>query len=670
MAARSPRGSRSPHRAHTRRGHDAASALAYVTPAEAVHRIHSGDHIFIGSGGAEPQSLVGALADATEVAEGEILHILTLGVAPYADPRFPGRFRHNALFIGANVRDAVHAGHADYTPVFLSEIPRLFRSGRLRVDVALIQISPPDRSGYASLGISVDVVKSAIETADVVLAEVNPAMPRTHGDSFLHVRDVDALVRCDAPLLELPPSTPDAASSEIARNVASLIPDGATLQLGIGEVPQALTHALADKHDLGIHTEMLSDGVLDLVEAGVVTGRRKSLHRGKVVTSLCLGTRRLYDYVDDNPMFEFLGVDWVNDPFVIARNDVMIAINGALQVDLTGQVCADSIGHRFFSGIGGQADFIRGASRSRGGKPIIALRSTAQDGAVSRIVPVLSEGAGIVTSRGDVHYVVTEHGIANLYGRTVRERALALISIAHPDFRHELLDAAKARHHVMPSQISLPEGGLPYPREAISEATLAECRRVLFRPLRPDDERALRDLFHSHSDETVYLRYGTAMKRLSPKQVQQFVTLDYEQRMAIGAFVAPSDAPGAELDRLIGVARYDLDPATNLAECAFVVHDAFQGHGLGSQLLQLLMRYARSRRIAGFTAQVLAHNARMMRVFARSCSPMTSRLVEGNYEIAFRFNEIDKALRQEGRARTPAPTAGPGSKDAAPDGQR
>ena len=619
--------------------------------------MRSGDHIFIGSGCAEPQMLVRALAENEDVAEGEILHILTLGVAPYADPRFPGRFRHNALFIGANVRDAVHAGLADYTPVFLSEIPALFRSGRMRVDVALIQVSPPDRAGYVSLGISVDVVKAAIESADVVLAEVNPAMPRTHGDSFVHVHDIDAFVECDAPLLELPLVEPDDVAREIARNVASLIPDGATLQLGIGAIPQALTKFLAGKHDLGVHTEMLSDGIIDLIESGVVTGRRKTIHRGKVVTSFCMGTRRLYDYVDDNPVFEFLGVDWVNDPMIIARHDDMVAINSALQVDLTGQVCADSIGHKFLSGIGGQADFIRGASRSRGGKPIIAMRSTAENDTVSRIVPVLSEGAGIVTSRGDVHYVVTEHGVANLYGRTVRERSLALISIAHPQHRRELLDAAKSRRYVMATQLPLPSAGRPSPSEAGSEGALKDGRRVLFRPLRPDDERALRDFFHSHSDETVYLRYGTPLKRLSPKQVQHFVTLDYEQRMAIGAFVAPSDVRGSDLDRLIGVARYDLDRGTNLAECAFVVHDDFQGHGLGTQLLHLLMRYARGRQIDGFTAQVLARNTRMMHVFARSCSPMTSRLVDGNYEIEFRFAQIDKARRQEARATTPLPAS-------------
>jgi acyl-CoA hydrolase/RimJ/RimL family protein N-acetyltransferase len=626
-----------------------------VTAAEAARHVRSGDHVFIGSGCAEPQTLVRALAENEAVVEGEILHILTLGIAPYADPRFPGRFRHNALFIGANVRDAVRAGHADYTPVFLSEIPSLFRSGRIQVDVALVQVSPPDRAGYVSVGISVDVVKAAIDAAKVVLAEVNPAMPRTHGDSFVHVADVDAFVVCDAPLLELPAGAPDAVCREIARNVASLVCDGATLQMGIGEIPQALTPLLADKHDLGVHTEMFSDGIVDLVEGGVVTGRRKTLHKGKVVTSFCMGSRRLYDFVDDNPAFEFLGVDFVNDPFVIARHDDMIAINSALQVDLTGQVCADSIGHKFFSGIGGQVDFIRGASRSRGGKPIIAMRSTAQDGKLSRIVPVLAEGAGIVTSRGDVHYVVTEYGVANLYGRTVRERTLALISIAHPDFRGELLAAAKQRSYVAPTQMELPKAGRLYPSEAVTESTLKDGRRILFRPLRPDDERALRDLFHAHSDETVYLRYGTPLKRLSPAQVQRFVTLDYEQRMAIGGFVARPHDPQGELDRLIAVARYDLDPATNLAECAFVVDDELQGQGIGTQLLQLLVKHARRQRIQGFTAQVLARNARMMHLFARWCSPLTSRLVDGNYEIEFRFDQIERARRRRSDP-TPATT--------------
>lgn len=615
--------------------------------AEAIRLVHRGDHVFIGSGCAEPQTLVKALADSPDATDAEIMHILTLGVAPYADPRFPGRFRHNALFIGANVREAVHAGRADYTPVFLSEIPELFRSGRIKVDVALVQVSPPDRSGYVSLGISVDVVKSAVESADVVIAELNPAMPRTHGDSFVSLRDIDAIVECGTPLLELPLEEADPVCREIAHNVASLIPDGATIQMGIGHIPQALVPLLHDKHDLGVHTEMFSDGIIELIEGGVVTNRRKPIHTGKVVSSFCMGTRRLYDYVNDNPRFEFRGVDHTNDPFVIAQHDRMVAINSALEVDLTGQVCADSIGSKFFSGIGGQVDFVRGASRSRGGRPIIAMGSTACDGAVSRIVPVLSEGAGIVTTRGDVHYVVTEYGIASLHGRTVRERSLALISIAHPDFRSELLDAAKARCYVYPEQIPLPDRGLTYPMELVARGSLKSGRAVLFRPLRVDDERALRDLFYSHSEETVYLRYGSPLKRLTPQQIQHFVTLDYERRMAIGAFVARAGGETLdEFDQLIGVGRYDLDPATNFAECAFVVDDGYQNQGLGTAFLRQLMRIARSKRIEGFTAQVLARNAVMLRVFSRWCSPLTSTLEGGVYLLKCRFADIDRARRQ------------------------
>jgi GNAT superfamily N-acetyltransferase len=326
----------------------------------------------------------------------------------------------------------------------------------------------------------------------------------------------------------------------------------------------------------------------------------------------------------------------------------MVAINSALQVDLTGQVCSDSIGHKFFSGIGGQADFIRGAARSRGGRPIIAIRSTAKDGTISRIVPVLSEGAGVVTSRGDVHYIVTEFGVASLHGRTVRERALALISIAHPDFRAELLAAAKERRFVPPAHIPLPEGGRPYPDELFSRTQTRDGREVLLRPLRTDDERSLRDLFYSHSPETVHLRYGTAMRRLGPRQVERFVTLDYDRRMAIGAFVASGRADVADdFDRLVGVARYDVDPATHFAECAFVVHDELQGQGLGSRLLLRLIEIARSRGIEGFTALVSSSNGPMMHLFARYCSPLESRLEQGQYSLSFRFADLERERRRE-----------------------
>ena len=607
----------------------------------AVRNIARGSHVFVGSGCAEPQRLVAALAArGDELADTEILHILTLGVAPYTNPKFSGRFRHNAFFIGANVRDAVLQGQADYTPVFLSEVPRLFRGGRVRIDVALIQLSPPDRNGYCSYGVSVDVVKAAAETGAVVIAEINPQMPRTHGDSFIHVSAIDYLVENDSPILELPPEEPDEASRQIARYIADMIEPGTTLQLGIGRIPNAVLAQLGDKQDLGLHTEMFTDGVVALIRDGIITNRRKSLHRGKTVTSFCMGTRALYDLVDDNPSFEFHPSDYVNDPVVIARNDCMVAINSALQVDLTGQVCADSIGHRFYSGIGGQVDFIRGAARSRGGKPIIALPSTARNGTISRIVPVLNEGAGIVTTRADVHYVITEYGVADLHARNVRERTLALVSIAHPNFRNELLAAAKARRYVYAEQIDFPKKGRPYPKELERWVTMKGGLDVFFRPIRPTDERLLRDLFYSHSEQTVYMRYMTPVKKLSIQQIQQFVTLDYDEHLAIGGFVAHEEA-----EEMIAVGRYILDTTTNMAEVAFTVHDDYQDRGIGRFLLDYLKRIAQARGTAGFTAQVLATNSRMLHLFHKCYSPLRSEFEEGVFNISCRFAEIDQYRR-------------------------
>ncbi len=613
-----------------------------VDPAAAVRHVARGSHVFVGSGCAEPQVLVAALAErGHELSDTEILHILTLGVAPYAASKHVGRFRHNAFFIGSNVRDAVLQGQADYTPVFLSEVPRLFRSGRVRVDVALIQVSPPDRNGYCSYGISVDVVKAGTESAKLVIAAVNPRMPRTHGDSFLHVDQIDFLVEADEPVLELPAPQPDEVSERIGQFIADLIEPGATLQLGIGTIPNAVLHHLGDKEDLGLHTEMFSDGIMDLLARGVITNRRKSLHPGKSITSFCMGTRPLYDLVDDNPGFGFYPSEYVNDPLVIAQNDRMVAINSALQVDLTGQVCADSLGHRFYSGIGGQVDFIRGAARSRGGKAIIAVPSTAKQGTVSRIVPVLNEGAGIVTTRADVRYVVTEYGVADLYGRNVRERTLALVSIAHPDFRNELLAAAKARRYVYAEQIPFPQQGRPYPHELERWGSFRDGLEVFFRPVKPADERLLRDLFYSHSQETVYMRYLTPVKKLSVRQIQELVTLDYDTHMAIAGFLIHDDT-----EEMIAVARYVLDPKSNMAEVAFTVHDDYQNRGIGRFLLATMKEIAQERGIAGFTAQVLASNSRMMHLFHAAYSPLRSEIEAGVYNIACRFTEIDQRRRQ------------------------
>ncbi len=408
---------------------------------EALRCVESHMRVYIQPGCAEPETLVGALIERGPfVRDVEIVHLLTMGRADYIAPEMAGHFRHNAMFIGANVREAVNDGRADYTPIFLSEIESLFESGEMLIDVALIQVSPPDSHGFCSFGVGVDTTLTAAKKARFVIAQVNDQMPRTYGDSFIHVSDIDAIVESSRPLCELPKHEITDLHLAIARNVATLIEDGSTIQTGIGGIPDAVLIYLKDRKDLGVHTELLSDHIIPLIESGVVNGRRKTLHPRKVVLAFALGTRRLFDFVNDNPIFEFHPNAYTNNPILIAQNDHMVAINSALQVDITGQVCADSIGTYFYSGIGGQVDFIRGATRSKGGKPIIAIPSTAKNDTISRIVPTLDPGAGVVTSRGAVHYVVTEFGVAYLHGRSIRQRAEALIQIAHPDFRNQLYE--------------------------------------------------------------------------------------------------------------------------------------------------------------------------------------------------------------------------------------
>jgi len=420
-----------------------------MTASQALEAVRSGDRVWIQSGCGTPSVLVDQLvARAPHLRDVEIIHMMTLGNARYTRPEFEGHFRHRGLFLGPNVRDAVAAGRADYTPIFLSEIEGLFESGALPLDVVLMQVSPPDAHGFVTLGTTVDCTLTTVRLARTVIAEVNPQMPRTHGETAIHISHLTAVVESDRPLLELHTEPFNELHMRVARNVASLIPDGATLQTGIGGISEAVLHCLDDKRNLGIHTEMCPDGVVDLMESGVMNGEGKSIHRGKAVVAFVLGTKRLFDFIHDNPCFEFRPIKYTNDPFVVAQNERMVAINGALQVDLTGQVCADSLGTRPYSGFGGQIDFIRGAARSKGGIPIIALPSTAMHGDVSRIVPVLEPGAGVVTSRGDVHYVVTEHGIAYLHGKTLRERAQALIAIADPRFQQELEDFAVRAHYL------------------------------------------------------------------------------------------------------------------------------------------------------------------------------------------------------------------------------
>ncbi len=425
-----------------------------VTAEEAVKVIKSNDKIIVQPGCACPHEVIRAMVERKEeLHDVEIYHILIVGDLPYVQPGMEGHFKHKAFFIGGNARGAINEGRAEFIPIFLSEVTMLFKRGVLQADVALVQVSPPDEHGFCSYGIDVGNIKTPAEKAKVVIAQVNKNMPRGLGNSFIHVNKINYIVEHDAPLAELPQVDPNATAEElrifdmIGKHVASLIEDGSTLQMGIGAIPDSVLRYLHDKKDLGIHTEMFSDGLIELIEEGVITGEKKTLHPGKIVAGFVLGTNRAYKFIDNNPIFEFHPQEYINDPFIVAQNNKMIAINSCIEVDLTGHVCSDSIGTKFFSGIGGQVDFIRGAARSEGGKPIIAVPSYVPGKNISRIVPQLKPGAGVVTSRGDVHYVVTEYGIAYLYGKTIQERARALINIAHPDFREELSKYAKEVLH-------------------------------------------------------------------------------------------------------------------------------------------------------------------------------------------------------------------------------
>ena len=410
----------------------------------ALGAIKSYDRVYLGGGAGVPKLLVdGLVRRSNEIRNVEITHILTFADAPYAAPEHADSFRVNALFIGHNVRQAVQQGRADFTPIFLSEIPSLFRDGTLPIDVALVSLTPPDEHGFCCFGVEVGTTKPAAEEARIIIAEINQQMPRTFGDSFIHVSRLSHIVEVDYPLPDVPAGGSSDIHMRVGEHIAEMIPNGATLQLGIGSIPDAVLNNLGGHRDLGIHTELFSDGVIDMVEQGVITCRKKTFHPGKIVSGFLFGSQRLYDFVNNNPLIEMHPTDYVNDPFNIAQNEKMVAVNSALQIDLTGQVNADSIGSRLYSGVGGQVDFIRGAGRSKGGLPIVAFLSTAKSESLSRIVPMLYEGSGVVTTRNDVHFVVTEYGVAKLHGKTIRERAKALINIAHPKFRDELTIAAK-----------------------------------------------------------------------------------------------------------------------------------------------------------------------------------------------------------------------------------
>lgn len=602
--------------------------------------IHPGDRIFIGSGCGEPQYAVQALIDyvkshPTAFFDAEILHVWTLGVAPYTDEKFRDNFRHNSFFIGNNTRAAVNSGLADYTPVFLSQVPELFRRKVIRIDVALVQVSPPDIDGNMSLGVSVNIVKAAVETASLVIAQVNRYMPRVSGDSVLNIEDVDFMLLKDEPLLEYEEVVPDDIASEIGKYVARIVEDGDTIQVGYGSIPNAILSNLKNKRDIGVHTELLSDGIVELMKRGVVTNSRKSMDQGKTVASFCMGRKETYEYIHNNPKIEFRGIDYTNNPGTISQIQNITAINSALEIDLTGQATAESIGRTFYSGIGGQADFMRGAALAPGGKTILVLQSTAQDGCISRIVPLLKEGAGVTLTRGDIHYVVTEHGIAYLHGKNIRERAMALIAIAHPSFQLYLIEEARKLSLIYKDQAYISGEGGEYPRELETYRTTRTGMKVLLRPVKISDEPLLKDFFYSLSKVTVYKRFITQLRRMSHEKLQKsFVVVDYTKAMIIFAVL---EKDGREI--IAGVAQYHIGRYSHTAEVAVVVRDEYQNQGIGTELLSYLTYIARRQGLLGFTAEMLKDNQIMLRLFTKTGFDIEKESAMNLYNLRLKFRE-------------------------------
>lgn len=582
-----------------------------LDPTDWPRHVRPGCRVFLGGGAAVPFTLIASMLEhAHFFKDVELVHINGLGETSWIDPKYEHVFRTNSFFLTPQLRDAVERGYADYTPCAMSEIPLLFKSGRLPVDVALVEMSPPDAAGWCSLGVSVNVCRAAVESARIVIAQINPQMPRTCGNSFISVKKIDWFIEHSAPLPEADKNLFDDRHVKIGRYAAQLIDDGSTLQVGLGNSPDAILRALVNHRHLGIHTGVFTDALMELVKCGAADHSLKNYRPGKIIASHVLGSRELYQFVDGNEDFEFQPSDWVNDPCRIARNHQMVAVNSAREVDLTGQVVRDSSGHRFYGGVGALQDFIRGAGRSKNGCPIIALTSTSDDGGGSRIVTGLKEGSGVATGRGDVHHVVTEYGIASLYGRSIRERVARLVDVAHPDHREELLAGAQSRGW-LPKFYTMPateqgsgEGGIE------SSWIKFQENRLLLRPLHPSDMLTLQDFFYSHDKETVRLRYGYQRDRMTGESAYKLAAVDQQKDVALGIF---SEDHGSQKLRAIG--RYYLDPDGKRAEIAFVVHEETRHSGVAGFLLGELASVAARRGVQALWASVLPDNRAMAGMF-------------------------------------------------------
>jgi len=605
-----------------------------ITVSEAIAKIIPGNRVFLGTGCSRPQALTAELIKQSEkLIDTEIVHFLTIGPEKFSSDFSADFFRHNSLFIGENLRQDINEGRADYTPIYASEIPTLFLSGRRHVDVALIQVTPPDQNGFCSFGTNVDITKPISQSSYITIAEINPMMPRTLGHSFIHMKEIDFYIYNETPLLEYDFTETDDVAEKIVENTANLIEDGSTIHVGFGDLPNAVLKGLTDKRDLGMHSHYVTDNVIPLILNTVLTSRKKNIHPGKILTSFALGSKKLYDFIDNNPYFEFFPSDYVCNPRFIGKNRKLVSINSARQIDLTGQVNASTEGRSFYSGFGETIDFMRGAAFSEGGKPIIIIPSTSRDGKKSRIVSHLDEGAGVMLSRGDVYYVVTEWGVAYLHGKTVRERVIELISIAHPDFRQSLLEDAKKLNYIYPDQI-LPcdgDGNLCfYPKQYETYFMSRKDEEVFMRPVKTTDEDLLKDLYYSLDDRDRYLRFFAIKKEFSHSQTQYEVNIDYVTTFSLAALIGDLSS-----QEMLGIATYNYNPRNNMAEFSFTVKAEWRSYGIGSKLLTHLVMIAKENGIRGFYGSIHIENKSTMRLIQKFGKTVVTPPEAGEKDLYF-----------------------------------
>ncbi len=604
-----------------------------TTAARALAHIKNGDRVFIGTGCATPIKLLRDLESMSAPPKGvQLIYFLLDGELPEGYPDGASRFQHKIFFVGKHSRALIHNNRAEYIPVSLSDVPGLIRSGQIPIDVAIVQLSAPDELGVCHLGVSVDITRAAVDHADRVIAEINPGMPRTLGDTLVPLDRLAAFIETEPVVTEYVHEPVGEAAEHIAQYVARIISDGATLQIGLGRVPNEMLRYLMNRKDLGVHSDVITEPLVDLIEAGVITGARKTADQGKVVASWAMGTRRLYDLIDGNPQFEFRPIDKVCDSAIIAQHEGMVSVTQAFAVDLTGQVCADEFGGELYGGVATQPEFHRGATRSVRGKAIVCLKSVTRDGE-TRILPRLRSGEGVAIARDDTHYVVTEYGVAYLFGRSLRERAIALIEIAHPDHRDSLFEAAKKLGYI--GQTQALRSRTAYPTKAERHITLRNGEAILFRPTRSTDTAAMHDLFFRLPPRDVYTRFFTNLASLSEETAHHMCSVDYKNEMA---FVAVTGEDW-ERERIVGTAAYYVDPSRNLADVAYIVDPEWQGVGLGTALQDRIIEYAREQGLRGFTADVLKQNAGMIKVFKKSGCNVTWHLEDDAYEVLMLFEE-------------------------------